>query len=249
MLSIQDLTFRFPGRTIIDKVSFDVQPGSIVGLVGGNGAGKTTLLNLISGYLRPATGTIRFGEVELTDLLPHQISELGVARTFQDLRLARRLSVGENILLAMAGDPRRSWLAALLRTRKAQDIEAVRDETMLLIAKLFHLNNVVTAMAGQISFGQQKLLTLACAMARMGNVLLLDEPVAGIAPSLRGVVGEHLRAEAKTGKSVLLVEHTGEFLERICDRVYFLHDGRLMAFDNYRLLKQDPTVRASYLAS
>lgn len=230
MLTVERLTFGFPGRTLLDRADFRLRPGAITCLLGGNGAGKTTLFNLVTGFLRPQAGSIRFGAEELTGRAAYRIARAGVARTFQDLRLIGKLSVRENIHLALPGHPGERLAKALLPPRLQRRHDAsVQQRAESLLAEFF-LETVADQPAADISYGQQKLLTLACCAAMDAKLLLLDEPVAGISPEYRERIAERLAGFKAAGKTILLIEHQPDFLERIGDTFLLLDAGRLRAY-------------------
>jgi branched-chain amino acid transport system ATP-binding protein len=240
MLTVEQLSFSFPGRTILDRVSFQLRQGAITCLLGGNGSGKTTLFNLVTGFLRPQAGYIQVGQHKLVGYAPFRISRLGVARTFQDLRLIGRLTVSENVLLSLPGNPGGRLFRALLpprfhRTRTIADHLAADA----LLTEFF-LAEVADQPASEISYGQQKLLTLACCAAMDASLLLLDEPVAGISPEYRERIAERLASLRAAGKTILLIEHQPDFLERVGERFLFLQSGRLHAFDTLAALRAAP---------
>ena len=179
VLFAENLSFSHPGKRILDAVGFSLHAGTITCLLGGNGAGKTTLFNLITGFLRPDADAIRFRDTTLVGRPPYRISHLGVVRTFQDLRLIGKLSVRDNILLALPQHPSERLARALLPSRFHRKRKA---DTLL---EEFYLTQVANQAASEISYGQQKLLTLACCAAMDASRLMLDEPVAGISPEFR----------------------------------------------------------------
>lgn len=243
MFAVEQLSFSFPGQSILDRISFTLQPAAITCLLGGNGSGKTTLFNLVTGFLSPDAGSIRFRDTELIGTAPFRISRLGVARTFQDLRLITKLSVRENILLALPQHPGERLTRGLLppRVHRQRDAEDNRKADALLAE--FFLTDVAEQPASEISYGQQKLLTLACCAALDNDLLLLDEPVAGISPEYRERIAERLVALKAAGKTILLIEHQPDFLERTGDRFLYLHDAQLHHFDTLAALRAAPVAR------
>lgn len=244
-LTVEQLSFSFPGRTILDGASFQLRPGAITCLLGSNGSGKTTLFNLITGFLRPDAGSIGFGATEITGKAPFHISRLGAGRTFQDLRLIGKLSVRENVLLALPQHPGENLGRALLPPclhRKRDAVDA--RKTSVLLAEYF-LVEVADQPASEISYGQQKLLTLACCAAMDARLLLLDEPVAGISPEYREHIAERLAGLKAAGKTILLIEHQPDFLEHSGDAFLFLHAGRLHRFDTFAELSAAPLVHGA----
>jgi branched-chain amino acid transport system ATP-binding protein len=245
MLTAENLFFGFPGRMIFDDISFQLQSGIVTCLLGGNGSGKTTLFNVITGFLRPAAGIVRFGDVEITKCAPFRISRLGIARTFQDLRLVGQLSARDNILLAFSNHPAERLRRALfpLGFVRQRDVDDCQRADILLSD--YFLSEVAYQLASEISYGQQKLLTLACCAAMDANLLLLDEPVAGISPEYRGRIAERLASLKATGKTILLIEHQPDFLERTGDVFLYLEGGRLYRFDTLAALRASPATHGA----
>ena len=245
MFAVKQLSFGFPGRDILDRVSFDLRPGTITCLLGGNGSGKTTLFNIVTGFLRARSGSIRLGETDITDVAPFCVNRCGIARTFQDLRLIGKLSVRENILLAFPGHSGERLRLALLPPAFHHDRDAEdRRKADALLADFF-LSEVADQLASEISYGQQKLLTLACCVASGAGLLLLDEPVAGISPENRERMAERLASLRAAGKTILLIEHQPDFLERVGERFLFLEAGRLHPFDTLAALNAAPIAHAA----
>lgn len=230
MLSIEQLSFKFPSRTILDRVTFHLAPGAVTCLVGGNGSGKTTVFNLVSGFLQPDEGSIQLGGLELVGRKPFQIARCGVARTFQDLRLIRNLSVRENILLALPDHPgeRLSWALLPQALHRQRDNEN-QNLTKELLSEFF-LDGVAEQLAAEISYGQQKLLTLACCAALNAPLILLDEPAAGISSAYREKIAERLDRLQAAGKTIMLIEHQADFLERVGAGFLLLRNGRIQTF-------------------
>jgi branched-chain amino acid transport system ATP-binding protein len=240
MLAVEQLTFGYPGRTLIDWISFQLKPAAITCLLGGSGAGKTTLFNLVTGFLRPTSGAVHFGNHKLTGQAPYRIARLGLARTFQDLRLIGKLSVRENLLLALPRHPGERLASALLPPRlHHRHDESDRHRSDELLAAFF-LDAVIEQPA-EISYGQQKLLTPACCAALDAKVLLLDEPLAGISPECRERIAERLAA-FKAGKTILLIEHQADFLQHTGDAFLLLDGGRLHSYATLAELRGAPTV-------
>ncbi|MEF8727913.1 MAG: ATP-binding cassette domain-containing protein [Accumulibacter sp.] len=243
MLTVEQLRFGFPGRLLLDGVNVQLRTHAITCLLGGNGSGKTTLFNLITGYLRPEAGSIRLGEMDLAHRAPFRISRMGVGRTFQDLRLIGRITVRENVLLALPQHPNEHLARALLPSNCHRDRDvADRCKADALLADYF-LAEVADQPACEISYGQQKLLTLACCAALDANLLLLDEPVGGISPEYRERITELLTSLKGAGKTILLIEHQLDFLERTGNAFLYLQAGRLHRFDTLAALRAAPVAQ------
>ncbi len=185
MLAINQLTFCFsPEKQILKEISLSLEEKKIYALMGGNGAGKTTLFNLITGFIKPQSGAILFDGKNLAHQQPYTINRQGIGRTFQDLRLITKLTVKENIILAMQHNPTDNWINAMLPERFYRNTNKLLAQQADDIIEEYYFNDVKNSLAGEISFGQQKLLTLACCVANGAKLLLLllDEAVAGIQP-------------------------------------------------------------------
>jgi len=247
-LQLQNIRFSFPGKKgLINNVSIDLEKGKIYVLMGTNGSGKTTLFNLITGFHKPLKGKIYFKGNDITKLPPHKINQSGIGRTFQDLRLITKLSVRDNILLAMKGDPTNAWYKALLPQSFYRNEIKVLEEKADVIIQEYFLADVKKSFAGEISFGQQKLLTLACCTANDPQCLLLDEPVAGIQPEYQHKVVEKLKKLKQEGKTIFFIDHNTEFIEDISDRLFFLHEGSISIFDDVKSMRTDKHVMEAYL--
>src|ERR1044071_707055 len=230
-LRLRQITFSYsPDKKLLDACSFELEMGSIYALLGSNGAGKTTLFNLVTGFLRPQEGSISFKGRCITNLKPYQINRLGIGRTFQDLRTITKLTVRENILLAMRNNPTDRWLMALLppsfHNNALSQLKTAAEE----VASQFFLDEVKHHRAGEISYGQQKLLTIACCVANGAEIFLLDEPVAGINPDYRNKMVELLKRLKREGKTILLIEHNKDFIGEVADSIYLLAAGKLREY-------------------
>lgn len=215
--------------------------------MGSNGAGKTTLFNLITGFLRPRQGKILFNKMNVTKSAPYSINRKGVGRTFQDLRLITKLSVKDNIKLVMKNNPTDNFLKAMLPERFSLLSNTQIEVKAGSIAVQFFINEIQSSLAGEISYGEQKLLSLACCVANGATLLLLDEPVAGIQPAYRNKTAILIRQLKEQGKTILLIEHNTDFISDVADKIFFLHDGIITEFNDIETLRADNTVRAAYI--
>jgi branched-chain amino acid transport system ATP-binding protein len=246
MLKIQNLTKSFGSRKILDSIDLTLKKRKVYALLGSNGAGKTTVFNLINQFLKVDTGTILWNDQSLNKLAPYQINRLGIGRTFQDLRLINKLTVEENIRLAIPTNLTKTLLNAIIPFGVETEKKKIDAEVDKLLEK-FYIADVKSQKASDISYGQQKLLTLACCVANGANLLLLDEPIAGIQPVYRTKIAELLKELRNKGKTIFLIEHHTEFLEEVTDIFFFLNNGKIQVFDNYTTLKNDKTVLDAYL--
>ncbi len=215
--------------------------------MGNNGAGKTTLFNLISGFIKPQSGEIYFYKKKLTNQQPYKINQQGVGRTFQDLRLITKLSVKENIVLAMQQNPTDNWLNAMLPESFHRNTNTALEKKANEIVKQFFLSDVKNSLAAEISYGQQKLLSLACCVANGARLLLLDEAVAGIQPEYRNKIAMLIKQLKEQGKTILLIEHNTDFIADVADKIFFLHDGEISIFENMETLRKDKQVMEAYI--
>jgi len=219
----------FNGTVAVDDVSFAIEEKTITAIIGPNGAGKTTLFNLITGFLSPDHGKIGFRDKVLNGISPHEIARHGIARTFQDLRLLRQISVGENLLLAWSNRRREGFWHALFNPDLAPEEEARFIAAHIRILGFEALVRLVKEPAGNLSYGQQKLLTLACCWATQAEVLLLDEPVAGVDPEMASQILRHLLQLKAQGTTIVLIEHDIEAVKSVADQVIVMDEGKVIA--------------------
>jgi branched-chain amino acid transport system ATP-binding protein len=247
LLSIRGVKKRFGGLRALDGVSLEVRRGSITGLIGPNGAGKTTLFDVVSGLLSPDAGQIRLGAHRLDGRPAHEIARLGVARTFQIPRPLARLSVLENLRL-YAKDQRGERLWELVaRRRDVARQEAAITERARAILELVDLAHLADAPAGTLSGGQKKLLELSRVLMGDPALILLDEPGAGVNPTLMRALVAAIRALGARGLTFLLIEHDMDLITELCDPVIVLAEGRRLIEGPIAELRRDPRVLEAYL--
>jgi len=228
ILRCEDLNKSFDGTCALAGVSMEFPVSGIIAIIGPNGAGKTTLINVLTGFLRVDSGRSFLNGRELTGLAPHKIARFGIGRTFQDLRLINLVSVLENVMLARPNQKGERLLSALFRFGVANEEKQNREESMRLL-RFVGLEGTADELAGELSYGQQKLLTLACCLATEAKILLLDEPVAGVHPEMvvkiLGLLSE-LRGQ---GKLVVFIEHDIAAVRQVADQVIVMDEGRIIA--------------------
>jgi branched-chain amino acid transport system ATP-binding protein len=247
MLNLKQVSRYFGGLAAVNKVSFEVQAGQIMGLIGPNGAGKTTLLNLVSGLDKPTHGTILFNGKDINPLLPHQINQLGVARTYQNIRLFAEMTVLENVIVGMHTHGKASLLDAALMLRSYRNEEKwLRSEAQKLIDRL-GLNEFSRMPAEALSYGAQRRVEIARALATHPRMLLLDEPTAGMNAAETSRIGEFILNLRSEGLTVLVIEHDMAFITQVCDQVMVLNFGELIARGTPEQIKKDPMVVEAYL--
>jgi ABC-type branched-subunit amino acid transport system ATPase component len=247
MLTIQNLSKSFDGTVALDGFSADVREREIVGLVGPNGAGKTTLFNVVTGFLRPDGGDVTYKGEALAGKPPYRVARRGVARTFQELRLIYRMTVLENVLLAFPAQAGESAAAAFARWLEVGRRQRRNREEALALLEYVGLTEKAGELADELSYGQQKLLSLACCLATGGELLLLDEPVAGVAPGMVDRILALIRDLRGRGKTVVFIEHNFAAVTEVCDRVIFMDEGRLVAEGTPAEIRNNADVIESYL--
>lgn len=247
ILEIKELSKNFDGIKAVDDLSFSLREGSITSLIGPNGAGKTTVFNLITAYLRPDKGSIYCQGKEITAAPPHRIAGLGIGRLFQDVRVFNKLTALENVLVAIKKNCGENPFTSLLFRRRVNKQEEENMVTGLKWLEFVGLSEEKDTLAEDLSYGQQKLLSLARLLANDARLLLLDEPVSGIHPEMIDRILSLIKELAQKGRTILLIEHNIGAVLKVSDWVMLLDDGKLVAFGLPSEIKQDQTLREVYL--
>jgi branched-chain amino acid transport system ATP-binding protein/neutral amino acid transport system ATP-binding protein len=247
LLEVRGLTRSFYGIRALDGVDLVVQPGTITGLIGPNGAGKTTLFNCVSGLIPPEGGRVRFDGRDITGWRADRVTQAGLVRTFQIARGFPRLSVLENLLLYGDRQPGEHFLRALVPTAESRRREAELSARALAVARRLGLARVIDAPASDLSGGQKKLLELGRALMTDPKLILLDEPIAGVNPTLAREIAEHLQALCAEGLTFLIIEHHLDLIARLCRPVIVMAEGRHLAEGPFTAIAADPRVQEAYM--
>jgi branched-chain amino acid transport system ATP-binding protein len=248
-LDVRDLAVHIGGLVALGGISFEVPLGAIVSLIGPNGAGKTTAFNVITGYMRPNEGQVLFRGRDLTRLTPERIAALGVVRTFQRTSLFAGCSVFDNVLTALHLRGRAGLLAALLRLPSMRREEAALRGEARETLDFVGLAGRASEIAGNLAYGEQRLLGLAIALAARPTLLLLDEPAAGLNPSETERFKQLVRRVRERGTTVLLVEHDMQMVMSISDQVLVLNQGSIIAAGPPAAVQRDAEVIRAYLGT
>jgi ABC-type branched-subunit amino acid transport system ATPase component len=247
ILEVSELRVEFAGVHAVDGAQFAIPPHRITGLIGPNGAGKSTTLKLIAGSLQPTGGRIRYDGRDITGRPTHEIARHGLIRTFQLSSEFARLTVMENLLVAVPHQRGATFLGSLRGKRhwRAQQAESI-DRARVLLAQ-FEMSHATDQYAGELSGGQKRLVEIMRALIAEPKVLLLDEPLAGVNPSLRLIIEEHLSRLRQQGLTMLMVEHELGAVERCCDSVIVMAQGRVLAEGSMKEMRANEEVIDAYL--
>ncbi len=248
VLQVRHLAKKFGGVVAVKDFSLDLNRGQIVGLIGPNGAGKTTVFNLVTGLDRPDAGSVHFNGLDITGKPPHRISRLGIARTFQNIRLASHLSVLDNVKIAAHKHRGYGFFDAVLRLPRFYRREKVLTQQAKTLLKMFDLDHQASALAMSLPYGKRRNLEIARALATEGSVLLLDEPAAGLNHRETADLTDLIRRIRDTfAVTILLIEHDMRMVMNLCERIVVLDYGRIIAAGEPQEIKRDPKVIEAYL--
>jgi len=247
LLEVKGLQRRFGGVMALDGADLVVEEGRITGLIGPNGAGKTTLFNVVTGVVRPSAGSVYFAGRNVTGWRPDKLVDVGLSRTFQIARGLAELTVIENLMLYGKHQPGETFFGAVLRTKRAR----MREEKLLAraiqVARDLNILHVGNNRAVDISGGQKKLLELGRALMAEPKLIMLDEPVAGINPTLAKKLGDHILALKERGITFLIIEHNMSLVAALCDHVVVLAQGKRLAEGAFADLRANRQVQDIYM--
>jgi branched-chain amino acid transport system ATP-binding protein len=247
VLSVEQVGVQFGGLIALSNLNFAVGEGEIVSLIGPNGAGKTTAFNVMTGFLDPTKGVVKYRGTELNGLKPHQIADLGLIRTFQRTSVFPRDTVYDNVLIGLHRQGRIPLVEALLGLPRARGSERAQRERAAELVRWIGLEARADDLAGSLSYGEQRLVGVALALAAQPSMLLLDEPVSGMNASETHTFVQLIRDIRDRGVTILLVEHDMPMVMSVSDRIVVLNYGRIIAEGPPDTIRNDPAVIEAYL--
>ncbi|MGB8645955.1 MAG: ABC transporter ATP-binding protein [Anaerolineae bacterium] len=248
LLEATRVTKRFGGLTAVEKVDFTIEKGAIVSLIGPNGAGKTTFFNCITGYYQPEEGSILFDGDEIVGLRPNQITTLGIARTFQNIRLFNNMTALENVMVGQHVRMRANLLGAILRDPGTVAEESRVEQKSRDLLRFVGLRGKDNELSKNLAYGDQRRLEIARALATNPKLLLLDEPTAGMNPGETAAMVDFIRKlRDELGLTILLIEHRMKLVMTISERITVLDFGVKLAEGSAQEVQQNPRVREAYL--
>ncbi len=248
VLQLCGCTIKFGGLIAVNQVDLEIGSGSIYGMIGPNGAGKTTVFNLITGLYKPTSGKIMLGELNIAGMKPYRINQAGVARTFQNIRLFKEMTVLENVMVAMRHLSAEGFAGAVIQSPAyLGNLRRVREESFLLLEK-FKLESFAGSQAGSLAYGQQRKLEIVRALATRPGLLLLDEPAAGMNPQEKTELKELIRTiRTDFGLTVLVIEHDMGLIMDLCDQIAVLDYGVKIADGAPSDIRRNQDVINAYL--
>lgn len=228
ILEIKNVTKRFDGIKAVDALSLTIEKENVTSLIGPNGAGKTTLFNIITAFTSPDNGSIYYKDIDITNLMPYEVVRIGIVRSFQDLRLFLKMSVIDNVLVAIQNQYGENFIEAAFRFKKTY-VKKKNMEKAIEFLDFVGLSDKANSFAEDLSYGEQKLLSIARLLAIEAELFLLDEPVAGLHSEEIVMLLQKIKQLVRQGKTILLVEHNMEAVMGISDKIIVLDEGRVIA--------------------
>ncbi len=250
LLKTEGLGIQFGGLKAVDEFNFEIDKNQLFGLIGPNGAGKTTVFNLLTGVYKPTSGQIIFDGKSLLKMSPTQITQYGIARTFQNIRLFKDMSVIDNVKVGLHHSQNYSMFASIIHTPNYYKGEEAIEEMALSLLRVFDLDQFAYVKASNLPYGKQRKLEIARALATSPKLLLLDEPAAGMNPTETAELMETIKiVREKFSIAILLIEHDMKLVMGICEKIAVLNFGTVLAFGSPEEIQNNPDVVAAYLGN
>ena len=249
VLEIENVSKFFHGLVAIDDLTIKVKPGQIYGIIGPNGAGKTTLFNCVTGIYVPEKGTIKYKGKDITGMEPHKIAQMGVLRTFQNIRLFKEMSVAENIMAGYHTKSKQKWYHSIFHTPfyKKDELESWKKVEELM--KFFKLSKYATTPTGDLSYGNQRKVEMARALAANPELLILDEPAAGLNENETKELTEIIRDISKMDIGIMMIEHDMEMVMSLTDYITVINFGKEISQGEPSFVQDDPRVIEAYIGT
>lgn len=248
LLEVRNLTISFGGLRAVDDFNLEIKKGQLYGLIGPNGAGKTTVFNLLTGVYKPNEGIVKLDGRDITGLKTMEINKAGIARTFQNIRLFKDLTVLDNVKAGLHNNYRYSTIEGILRLPKYYKVEKQMNEKAMELLQVFGLDGEADYLAANLPYGKQRKLEIARALATNPKLLLLDEPAAGMNPNETGELMDTIRFVRDTfDMTILLIEHDMKLVSGICEELTVLNFGRILTQGKTNEVLNDPQVITAYL--
>ncbi len=249
VLEIENVSKFFYGLVAIDDLTIKVKPGQIYGIIGPNGAGKTTLFNCVTGIYTPEEGTIKYKGENITGMEPHKIAQRGVLRTFQNIRLFKEMSVAENIMAGYHTKSKQKWYHSIIHTPfyKKDELESWKKVEELM--KFFDLSRLATVPTGDLSYGNQRKVEMARALAASPELLILDEPAAGLNENETIELTNIIRKISEMGIGIMMIEHDMEMVMNLTDYITVINFGKEISQGEPSFVQNDPRVIEAYIGS
>lgn len=249
VLEITNVSKFFHGLVAIDDLTINVKPGQIYGIIGPNGAGKTTLFNCVTGIYTPEKGSIKYKGKDITGMAPHKIAQMGVLRTFQNIRLFKEMSVAENIMAGYHTTSKQKWYHSIFHTKAYKEDELAGWKKVEELMEFFDLTNLATTPTNDLSYGNQRKVEMARALAANPELLILDEPAAGLNENETIELTNIIRKISEMDIGIMMIEHDMEMVMNLTDYITVINFGKEISQGEPSFVQNDPRVVEAYIGS